>query len=318
MTPREQLAAALRGGRLAHCYLLCGPRARSEEAAREVAGACLCLARGSDRPDPAQACGACPSCRALRQGTHPDLRRWEAERGTWRIEQVRALIGEAFRRPTLGDRRVHILGDVHLLSLPSANALLKLLEEPPPGTLFLLLADRVADLPATLLSRCQLLAWPGADASPGEGATLGAEAPLGEGAGPGEGGGTENGSGSGQGARTGEAGPSLAREVLQAAGAGRGSHLLILAKRLAERGEKLAAELAGLIRERVVGMASQGEEVAIGPWLRAWEAVDRAAARLEAHGNSRLVWECLLLELAGTLGGATVIGATCPSCHPGL
>jgi len=274
MTPREQLEAALRAGRLGHCYLLCGARNRSEEVARGVAEAYLCLAGGSDRPDAARPCGTCASCRAARQHTHPDLRRWEAERGAWRIEQVRALIGEAFRRPTLGERRVHILVDVHLLTLPSANALLKLLEEPPPGTLFLLLADQVADLPATLLSRCQLLAWPQEDA--------------------------------------GRAGASLAEEILEATGRGKGSHLLLLAKRLTDRGEEVTGELTAVMRDRVVRMVREGQDAdATRALLRAWEAVERAATRLEAHGNARLVWECLLLELADVF-------AACPCRARGL
>lgn len=268
------MRAALRGGRLGHCYLLCGPRGRCEELAREVAAAYLCPTRGSDRPDPALACGRCPACRALGGDTHPDLRRWEAERGTWRIEQVRALIAEAFRRPSLGERRVHILADVHLLSLPSANALLKLLEDPPPGTLFLLLAEQVTDLPPTLLSRCQVLTWPREEPAPGEGVA------------------------------TGQPGPSPAEEVLEAVAGGKGSQLLLLARRLAESGDQVVDHLAVLIRERVARMVTTGDQSAAVPWLRAWEAVDRAASRLEANGNPRLVWECLLLELAEVLGAA--------------
>jgi DNA polymerase-3 subunit delta' len=161
---------------------------------------------------------------------------------------------------------------VHLLSLPSANALLKLLEDPPPGTLFFLLAERVTDLPSTLLSRCQLLTWPPE------------EAPSREGAG------------------TGRPGSSPAEEVLEAVAGGKGSGLLLLAKRLAESGAEVMDDLAVLVRERVARMVRAGEQSAAVPWLRAWEAVDRAASRLEQNGNPRLVWECLLLDLAELLG----------------
>lgn len=264
MTPRQQLEAALRSGRLAHCYLLCGPRDLLEEVADRTARAYLCVESG--RPDAADPCGVCASCRMAAGGIHPDLRLWEAERGVWRIEQVRALTVEAFHRPAAGDRRVHILADVHLLSGPSANALLKLLEDPPPGTLFLLLADEVAGLPSTLLSRCQLLTWHPAGAQRAGGPEGDPYAGLG-------------------------AGDILAR--------GRGSQLLLLGKRLAEGdGQEMCARLRLALRDRSVALTEEGKWEAARAALRAWEAVERAASRLEAHGNARLVWECLLLELA--------------------
>lgn len=275
MTPPEQLRAALRSGRLAHCYLLCGPRGPSEEVALRAGAAYLCLS--DERVDAAEPCGECVSCLALRSGTHPDLRRWEPERGAWRIEQVRSLMAEAFHRPAIGRRRVHILGDAHLLTLPSANALLKLLEEPPAGTVFFLLADSVSPLPGTLLSRSQLLTW--SEAEP-------AQSPEGEG--------------------------PAGQEVLGAAARGKGSHLFLLARRLADGGgEDTCRQLGQALRDLVVGWIREGRMGEARVALQAWEAVERAAGRLEAHANARLVWECLLLELADLV-------RACPSLARGL
>lgn len=275
MSPRQRLEAALRGERVAHAYLLSGPGRDKEETARWFAQAYLCLAAGKERPDPAQPCGVCPSCRLIRAGTHADLRRWEPERGAWRIEQVRALVAESARRATLGRRRAHILVDVHLLNLPAANALLKLLEEPPPGNLFLLLGDEVGHLPSTLLSRCQLLLWGPLAGEPGRYA-------------------------------------ELARAAVDAACRGKGAHLFSLAKRLggggpgqelARQGQEVARELCGMFREELVcRLAGQAGEI-LGGWeesqlLRAWEAADRLACLLEARANPRLCWEAFLLRLA--------------------
>ncbi|MEW5932897.1 MAG: hypothetical protein AB1816_04880 [Bacillota bacterium] len=315
MTPRQQLEAALRSGRLAHCYLLCGPRDRLEEVAYRAARAHLCLEPG--RPDPADPCGVCPSCRMAAGGIHPDLRLWEAERGVWRIEQVRLLTAEAFHRPAVGDHRVHILADVHLLSVPSANALLKLLEEPPPGTLFLLLAEEVSGLPPTFLSRCQLLFSGPPETHPAYEYGVDVHA-------PGAPAGVVTGSAAAAGAPTrkaqdgGDRGrqEETVEEVLQAVARGRGSGLLLLAKRLAEGdGEKMCALLRQALRDRVVELTREGQWGAARAALGAWEAVERAATRLEAHGNPRLVWECLLLELAGPAEAGVL---ACPRPSRGL
>ena len=279
MNPRQQLEASLRSGRLTHAFLLVGQHPEREAVVEQIAQAYLCLRQ--EREDSATPCGSCLSCRLARAGAHADLRRWEPERGSWRIEQVRALIQEAWRQPSLGSRRVHILADVHALTLPSANALLKLLEEPPVGSLFLLLTDAIAGLPTTLVSRCQVASW-AATPRPVAATVAATSRPVG------------------------------AERLLWAVGEGvtrgKGSHLLTLARELAEAGEDMVLSLCRRWREALVRAIAGAPAADLDGWppatwppsalLRAWEASERLGRRLQVPVNARLSWEWFLLEVA--------------------
>lgn len=130
-------------------------------------------------------CGNCQGCRLLAAGTHPDLHVIQPEAiyktsstllsvyaaryappekskdskdsSVIRIDQVRSLIESAQTRPQIGTCKVVILSPADLLNVNAANSLLKLLEEPPPDSYLILVADRPARLPATIRSRCTRL-----------------------------------------------------------------------------------------------------------------------------------------------------------------
>ncbi|WP_397473236.1 DNA polymerase III subunit delta' [Pusillimonas sp.] len=129
------------------------------------------------------ACGACPACAWVASGNHPDLRRIRpdavaaqegedtsdiAETGTTkkapsrdiRVEQLRSLHSWFNTATHRGGWRVAVLYPAESLNLISANALLKVLEEPPPNTVFLLAADAPDRLLPTLVSRCRRLPLP--------------------------------------------------------------------------------------------------------------------------------------------------------------
>ncbi len=161
----ELLLRAERHGRLASAYLWVGPPGIGKRAlALKWAQALLCGQRGAD----GAGCGKCASCHQVDAGTHPDvdLVAKPADRSTIPVE---LLIGDPEHRmreglchrvalkPFLGGRKIAIIDDADFLNEEGANCLLKTLEEPPPGSILILLgvaADR--QLP-TIRSRCQIL-----------------------------------------------------------------------------------------------------------------------------------------------------------------
>jgi DNA polymerase-3 subunit delta' len=148
--------ASLRGAydarRLPHAILIHeAPGSGGDWLAGWAARLVLCSNPG-DAP-----CGRCTSCQRAAQGQHPDLALVQPlESSTQiRIEQVRELSAELALTSHQGGYKVGILSPADTLNRFAANALLKTLEEPPQGTLLLLVATQPSRLPATILSRCQ-------------------------------------------------------------------------------------------------------------------------------------------------------------------
>jgi DNA polymerase-3 subunit delta' len=104
------------------------------------------------------ACGACPACRRISRGVHPDVIVIEpGDTGSIKIEQVRDVIARAAYRPFEGRRRVVIIDHADALVDAAQNALLKTLEEPPSASIFLLLSSMPDALLSTVRSRCPRL-----------------------------------------------------------------------------------------------------------------------------------------------------------------
>ena len=113
-------------------------------------------------------CQSCQACHLLMQGTHPDIHyvRQDTLNGPIKIEQIRALQNDVYQTPQLGARRFIVIEPADKLNVAAANALLKILEEPPSHTVFILIAEQTSTLPATIMSRCQLYtfsSWDTAD-----------------------------------------------------------------------------------------------------------------------------------------------------------
>jgi DNA polymerase-3 subunit delta' len=153
------LSGALRSARISHAYLFVGPAGVGRMAtARAFAQALLC-ARGGD-----DACGDCGPCRKVAAGTHPDLRvvtpgRTEAgaERRAVAIDQIRDLKRDAAYPPYEGRWKIYIIEDTDQMRAEAANSLLKVLEEPSPSTVIILLSTSTEALLPTLVSRAQLV-----------------------------------------------------------------------------------------------------------------------------------------------------------------
>jgi DNA polymerase-3 subunit delta' len=155
----ERQKAVLRGGverdAVGNAYLFFGPPGVGKgEAALQFARALLCLSEGGD------VCGTCDSCRRTHTG-HPDFFHVEPEKGkkTIRIKQVREAQELLALTPSLGRRKVAVFDPADSMTAESANAMLKTLEEPPEGTVLILVADNQGALPATVLSRCRKVSF---------------------------------------------------------------------------------------------------------------------------------------------------------------
>lgn len=100
-------------------------------------------------------CNACRSCKKIISGTHPDIIEINPDGASIKISQIRSLNDTVSLKPYEANHRVVIICDAHTMNPSAGNALLKLLEEPPGRTLFILTAKRSSDHLPTVVSRCQ-------------------------------------------------------------------------------------------------------------------------------------------------------------------
>lgn len=139
-------------GRLPGGMLLYGERGCGKTTlARIVAKALNCAAgpgKASEWP-----CGACASCLAVDNDTCPDVEELDAaSNGT--VDQVRAIRASAYYGPVSGQYKVYIIDEAHGLSGAAFESVLKILEEPPPGVVFILITTQFSAIPRTVRSRC--------------------------------------------------------------------------------------------------------------------------------------------------------------------
>jgi DNA polymerase III subunit delta' len=142
-------------GTMTHAWLITGPPGSGRSvAALCFAAALQCTADGEP------GCGRCRACTTTMAGTHADVRRVIPEGLSIGVDEMRAIVQIASRRPTTGHRQIVLIEDADRLTEGAANALLKVVEEPPPSTVFLLCAPSVdpEDIAVTLRSRCRHVA----------------------------------------------------------------------------------------------------------------------------------------------------------------
>ncbi len=145
-------------GTMTHAWLITGPPGSG----RSVAALCFAAALQctGDIEDGGPGCGRCRACTTTLAGTHADVRRVIPEGLSIGVDEMRAIVQIASRRPTTGRRQIVVIEDADRLTEGAANALLKVVEEPPPSTVFLLCAPSVdpEDIAVTLRSRCRHVA----------------------------------------------------------------------------------------------------------------------------------------------------------------
>src|SRR3989344_7928131 len=153
----QRFAGLLKGGRLAHAYLLVGPAGVGKfETAMALAKLVNCEASAEGQAD--IFCGQCASCRKMETANHPDLHILNSGRGeTIKIENIRELIGHTQLKSFEAQRKVFGIRNAENLTLEGANALLKTLEEPSAHSLLLLTTSVPEKNLATIRSRCQAI-----------------------------------------------------------------------------------------------------------------------------------------------------------------
>ena len=145
-TLRRQVAE----GRTSHAYLFTGTRGTGKTTCAKI----LARAVNCEHPVDGDPCNRCAACLGLENGSFLDVLELDAASNNG-VDQVRALRDEAIYSPANVKKRVYIIDEVHMLSTPAFNALLKILEEPPEHLMFILATTEVHKVPATILSRCQ-------------------------------------------------------------------------------------------------------------------------------------------------------------------
>lgn len=149
----EILSKAWERNKLSHAYLFISKNSeRALEFIKAFSKILLC--------DHKEACNKCISCRVFNSGQHPDYRVWgpESEKSKQiKIEQIREIISANQVKPITSKTKVLVLDQAQNMNEPSANALLKTLEEPNPFTVLILITDSIDSILPTILSRCQII-----------------------------------------------------------------------------------------------------------------------------------------------------------------
>ncbi|MBQ3261739.1 MAG: DNA polymerase III subunit gamma/tau [Oscillospiraceae bacterium] len=146
----ETLKNQVRSDRLSHAYLFIGTRGTGKTTCAKI----LAKAVNCEQPVNGNPCNCCPTCRGIDDGTILDVVEMDAASNN-SVDDVRLLRDEAIYSPAGAKKRVYIVDEVHMLSKPAFNALLKILEEPPAHLMFILATTELHKVPATILSRCQ-------------------------------------------------------------------------------------------------------------------------------------------------------------------
>jgi DNA polymerase-3 subunit gamma/tau len=144
------LMNALQSGRLAHAFLFSGPRGSGKTTSARILAKALNCHEGK----PGEPCSACVACTEIAAGNCMDVLEIDAasNRG---IDEIRELKEKARYNPARDRNKIFIIDEVHMLTSEAFNALLKILEEPPPHVVFILATTEYHKIPATILSRCQ-------------------------------------------------------------------------------------------------------------------------------------------------------------------
>ncbi len=146
------LSNSINNNRLAHAYILTGVRGVGKTTtARLIAMSINCKNRDKKNCEP---CGNCDSCKSTTSDSNLDVIEIDAASNTG-VDDIREIIDNVKYKPVIGDYKIFIIDEVHMLSKSAFNALLKTLEEPPEHVKFIFATTEIKKVPITVLSRCQ-------------------------------------------------------------------------------------------------------------------------------------------------------------------
>lgn len=149
------LKQAIKNGKIAQAYLFCGPRGVGKTTcARIFAKTINCTNLTAD----GEACDACESCLSFNSGASLNVYELDAASNN-SVEDIRNLVDQVRFAPQLGDYKVYVIDEVHMLSNAAFNAFLKTLEEPPKHAKFILATTEKHKIIPTILSRCQVFSF---------------------------------------------------------------------------------------------------------------------------------------------------------------
>ncbi|MDX2481664.1 MAG: DNA polymerase III subunit delta' [Desulfuromusa sp.] len=147
---KNNLLRALGNQHIAHAYLFEGPDGIGKRLMALAFARTLLCENGTS-------CGQCSACLKVDHNNHPDIHQLDADGAALKIGQIRSLQQELSLRPLEGNYKVCLIDGAEHFTNGAANALLKTLEEPQPGTLIILLTNQPEKLLPTIRSRCQRL-----------------------------------------------------------------------------------------------------------------------------------------------------------------
>nr|WP_228062302.1 DNA polymerase III subunit gamma/tau [Streptococcus sp. 19428wA2_WM07] len=146
----QSLRQAVATGKISHAYLFSGPRGTGKTSAAKIfAKAMNCPNQVDGEP-----CNQCDICQAITLGSLEDVIEIDAASNNG-VDEIRDIRDKSTYAASLAQYKVYIIDEVHMLSTGAFNALLKTLEEPSPGLVFILATTELHKIPATILSRVQ-------------------------------------------------------------------------------------------------------------------------------------------------------------------
>jgi DNA polymerase III subunit gamma/tau len=145
----QTIKNAIEHNKIAHAYLFSGPRGTGKTTLAKLLAKGVNCTAATNRP-----CNECDNCKAIAQGTYPDVIEIDAASNNG-VDEIREIIDKVKYAPIAGKYKIYIIDEVHMLSTGAFNALLKTLEEPPAHIIFILATTDVHKVIPTIISRCQ-------------------------------------------------------------------------------------------------------------------------------------------------------------------
>ncbi len=146
---KEYLSNAVDGGQISHAFLFSGADGIGKKTLAGITARALVCQSDGEKP-----CGECSACVKSARESHPDIIHIRRSEASIKVNEIRALKQDAYLRPNDGEKKVYLIHEADSMTQEAQDALLKILEEPPAFTVFLLLCYNEKSMLETVRSRC--------------------------------------------------------------------------------------------------------------------------------------------------------------------